>query len=233
MVMGMWMSDKDDKVYGAGGFFEAGDSQHHGLIRTRTPRTENLSDAQNDHAQEMLEAPLDEVLERPLDHKPSRKWPKKSLTKGKRHKLAIMGLSEEVLAKGDHRYAEMVRLANSYRKHRARELVIAHGFVSAGVSALLSSAALALAASRYLHERFAETGDIPLLTQASKLGTDARTGELSAWELCAREAVARRKAAAAHEGVPWLQGLDGGKDKGGRPKAEQRAADRAEGKDDE
>jgi len=68
------------------------------------------------------------------------------------------------------------------------------GEISAGVGAMLESAAMALAASRYLHSKGAETGDADLLKRASALANDARQNELAAWELAAREAAARPRA---------------------------------------
>ena len=131
--------------------------------------------------------------------------------KGKRNrrqtKLAVMGIPTESLNGGDVRYARCVRLASAYRKVRSRELQVAHGYVSAGASALLSTAALALAASRFLYEKATEAGPdevAGILKQASQLSDSARSNELAAWELCAREAVQRKKAEAAGAGVPWL-----------------------------
>lgn len=163
-------------------------------------------------AEEILNAPLDKVLVKPLERKPARSWPKKSLIKGRKNALATVGIN---LSEGDPDYIKCLRLSDNYRKHRARELVVVHGFVSAGVSSLLSSAALALAASRYLYERAGKDGDVSLLITASKLADSARQSELAAWELCKKESVDRRKAAAAQEGAPWLVPPEGP----GRPKA--------------
>jgi hypothetical protein len=56
---------------------------------------------------------------------------------------------------------------------------------------LIESAGAQLAASRYLHARASEKGEIALFKQASALANDARQNELAAWELAAREAKAR------------------------------------------
>ncbi|HEX3853429.1 MAG TPA: hypothetical protein VHW01_20835, partial [Polyangiaceae bacterium] len=63
------------------------------------------------------------------------------------------------------------------------------GECSAGPSSLVQSAALALAASRFLYSR----GDPADFKQASALANDSRMNLLAAHELCAREAVARSK----------------------------------------
>lgn len=212
---------KEEKISGAGYFLDNSDQEHGGILRVRVPRATDLSVPDKSAAEAILAAPKDQILERPLENKPSKAWPSKSLIKGRKHTLAIMGLSKESLEAGDQKYAEMVRLADSYRKHRAREFVIAHGFVSAGVSSLLSTAALALAASRFVYEKASQTGDVQLMIQASKLATDARQSELAAFELAAREAVARRKAAASSKEVPWVvsskEGVSGGRPRG-RPR---------------
>jgi hypothetical protein len=78
-----------------------------------------------------------------------------------------------------------------YGAHRRRELAAAHGgTISAGVGAIVESAALAMAASRYLDHQARQGGDGELFRQAAQLGQMARQHELAAWELAAREAQA-------------------------------------------
>lgn len=187
-----------------GGFLQPTGDSRRNPVKVSLGKIEKLSEADCVAANGRLDAPADKVMEKPLEHRGTRHWPKKSLIKGKKTALSILTLSEQALASADPRYAACLRQANGYRKVRARELVISHGYVSSGCSSLLSSAALALASSRYLYEVAAEKGDVALLQAASKLATDARQTELAAWELCSREAVARKKAAAGQEGVPWL-----------------------------
>jgi len=170
-----------------------------------------LSGGQLEAKESILEKPRDETL-------PKRKWPKKSLIKGKKTKLSIMTLHEDTLEKADKRYAECLKLADQYRKQRSREFMVSHGYVSSGVSSMLSTAALSLAASRYLYEKSAETGNLSLLIPASKLSTDARQSELAAWELCAREAKARKVAEANMDGLPWLVQKQEAKRGRGRPR---------------
>ncbi len=140
----------------------------------------------------------------------------------RRTKLAVMGLSKEVLDRGDPRYASCVRLANSFRKARMSEMYIAHGYVSTGVAALLASSALALAGARYLYElaSVTEDGRASMLKTASGLSDSSRQNELSAWELCAREAVVRKRNDQNNVVSPWLtEGSDGEtKRKPGRPR---------------
>lgn len=180
-----------------GGFLEKRSEDHRNPVRVETGKPTDLAEIDAKGAAERLEAPLDQKA-------PKRSWPKKSLIKGNKTKLSIMTLPEELLDKGDPRYKECLSLANGYRKVRARELVVNFGYVSSGCSSMLSSAALSLAASRYVYGLFAEERDVSLLQLASKLGTDARQSELAAYELCARESKARKQMEAANSGLPWL-----------------------------
>ncbi len=211
---------KKERTHGSSGFIDSSDSEHSGLARVRPPRPENLSQADSVAAKAILNLP---PKERPLEARPTHEWAKRrTLIKGKKNKLSIMGFNPELMDEGNPKFVEMLKLSNDYRKTRTKELLIAHGFVSSGVSSFLASAALALAASRYVYEDAIRTGNKDMLTTAAKLGTDARQNELSAWELCAREAVARRKAASEIVGVPWLDHQDGGKKKVGRPRKDDK-----------
>ncbi len=108
----------------------------------------------------------------------------------------------------------MLYQCNKYRKTRMKELARLHGHVSAGAGALLASASLALAASRFLYERFAGKpedggGDTTTLKQAAQLADSARQSELAAWELSAREGVLKRRQEAMETGMPWLVNVEG------------------------
>lgn len=159
--------------------------------------------------------------------------------KGRKTKLAAMGLSPSIIKAGDPRYSAALYQANKYRKTRMKELAKLHGHVSAGAGALLASASLALAASRFLYERYAEKpdlggGELELLKQASGLADKARAAELAAWEMSAREGVLARRAAMAENNLPWIQNVDGGdKEKPGRKTNVQRAAMLTVGEDDD
>jgi hypothetical protein len=104
-------------------------------------------------------------------------------------------------------------MANSYKKARVKDLYLAHGYVSSGVSALLAASSLALAASRFLYEAassaqmYPEKGVIgmaQLLKMASSLSDSSRQNELAAWELCAREAVIYKRNRVNSDAAPWL-----------------------------
>lgn len=132
--------------------------------------------------------------------------------KARKTKLAVMGLSTDLLDAGDPRYAACIRLANAFRKARTKEMYGYHGHVSSGVSALLAASAMALAASRFCYEvaASAESGIRPdLLSKAAKLSDSARQNELSAWELCARESQVRRRNESNSVSSPWFIGPSG------------------------
>lgn len=135
-------------------------------------------------------------------------------------KLSIMGISKAILDKGDPKYVRCLTMANRYRKVRARELAELHGHVSSGASALLASGSLALAASRFLYERYAEDGGgdlgVTMLKQAAQLADSARQSELAAWEMSAREGMVKRRLEASTAGMPWLTVHDDGRNKMGR-----------------
>jgi hypothetical protein len=156
-------------------------------------------------------------------------------------KLAVMGIPSSVLEYGSPEYARCIRLANQFRKVRSREIYEAHGHVSSGCSALLATAALALAASRFLFE-IASTAEVlpekglgvpQLLKMAASLGDSYRQNELSAWELAAREGVIHRRNADAAKGNPWLVSDSSGteKRKPGRPRKVQLVEQEAENKE--
>lgn len=142
--------------------------------------------------------------------------PRKGQKAGRKLKLAVLGIPKDILLAGDPRYAACLRAAGVYRKARTRELFEMHGYVSAGASSLLATAAINLAASRFLYEKFAGDMDLGYLKLAAKLSDSARQNELAAWELAAREGTARKKLAMQDQGIPWLPQQDGGQKKTGR-----------------
>ncbi len=98
------------------------------------------------------------------------------------------------LDKADPRYKVFARWGARYGAYRRRELAQAHGGrISAGVGAIVESAAQAMAASRFVQALASETGDPELFKQAAALASTARQHELAAWELAAREAQAQPK----------------------------------------
>ncbi len=138
--------------------------------------------------------------------------------KNRRCKLACLGIPSHILDVGHPEYARTVRLANSYKKVRVKELFQAHGYVSSGVSALLAAASLALSGSRFLYEIAASTpvratdGGLSLpqmLKLASSMSDSSRQNELSAWELCAREAIVRKRNDMNSVSVPWITSESG------------------------
>lgn len=95
----------------------------------------------------------------------------------------------------DHPYQGYHALARELRDDHAEQVAatIGGGQLSPGVSSIIASASLALAASRYLYDLGADRGDPTLLGQAARLADQSRTSLLTAHELAAREAAAREQ----------------------------------------
>jgi hypothetical protein len=120
-----------------------------------------------------------------------------SKTRPSRYGSLVLGL-----AKADPVYQTCARWGARYAAHRRAELAKAHGGeLSAGVGALVESAGNALADSRYVRAKAAESGDPALFKLAASLATEARQCELASWELASREAQARPHSTRE---VPWL-----------------------------
>lgn len=97
-------------------------------------------------------------------------------------------------------FAPFKRWARRYAAHRRAELAKAHGgSISAGVGAIVESASLTLAASRWCQAEAGKTLDADLFKRAADLGALARQHELAAWELAAKECSARPKS----KTLPW------------------------------
>lgn len=88
-------------------------------------------------------------------------------------------------------FKEFDLFSREYAQIRMDEIVQAHGYCSVGVGAMIDSASMQLASSRYMYRMAQEQNDGQMLTMASKLSADARQNELAAWELAAREARVR------------------------------------------
>ena len=109
-------------------------------------------------------------------------------------KLAVrIGLSK--LAEGSD-FGPYKRSAVGFRKAHCGELarLVGGGVCGPGPSSIVATAALALAWSRYLSDRAQASGDADLAGKAIRFGDQSRQMLLTAHELCAREAVARKAA---------------------------------------
>ncbi|HMR05365.1 MAG TPA: hypothetical protein PKA88_06295 [Polyangiaceae bacterium] len=106
----------------------------------------------------------------------------------------LLGLWE---APEGHAYAPYARLAREWRDDHVAELAatVGGGKVGPGPASVISSAALQMAASRWLSDIGAEQGDAKALLAASKLADSSRQNLLAAHELCAKEALARQSKA--------------------------------------
>lgn len=109
----------------------------------------------------------------------------------------LLGLSE--LSEG-HPFAPYARLAREWRDAHMAKLAatVGGGEVGPGPASVVSSAALQLAAARWLSDRGAEAGDAKQLLEGSRLANDSRQNLLAAQEMVAFEAKSRPKPRA-----PW------------------------------
>ncbi len=91
-------------------------------------------------------------------------------------------------------FAPYRRAASAFRRHHCAALAQqAGGECGAAASSMVASAALQLAASRFLFDQGAQTGAAATLKAASQLANDSRQNLLAAYELAQREAQARPK----------------------------------------
>lgn len=101
--------------------------------------------------------------------------------------------------------------AHGFRRHHCAELArMAGGEVGSGPSSMIASAALQLAASRFMFDQAAVSGDPATFKLASQLANDSRQNLLAAYELAVREAAARPQA--PFDPLAHIRALAGRKD---------------------
>jgi hypothetical protein len=124
--------------------------------------------------------------------------------KGKTRLSDRMGL--RVLADGNA-FQPYKSAAVAFRRAQTAMLAATVGGGQCGPapSSLVATSALQLGWSRYLSDLAAETGDVNMVMQASRLADASRQNLLAAHELCAREAEARARMQPANA-LPWLRG---------------------------
>lgn len=110
-----------------------------------------------------------------------------------------------------HSFTPYARLAREWRDDHMTTLAatVGGGEVGPGPASIVSTAALEMAASRWLFDRAAETSDSKLFSEAARLADSSRQNLLAAHELAAKEATARARAQKSR-GLPWTT-------KGGAP----------------
>lgn len=103
----------------------------------------------------------------------------------------LLGLSE--VPEG-HPYQPYAKLAREFRDHHMAELaqLVGGGQVGPGPASVISTAALQLAAGRYLTDIGALEGDAKKIAEGSRLADSSRQNLLAAHELVAKEAKARK-----------------------------------------
>jgi hypothetical protein len=112
--------------------------------------------------------------------------------RGKSRLTARLGLAPFA---EDSAFAPYRRAAATFRRVQCAELsrTVGGGACGPGPSSIVASAALALAWSRWASDQAASTGDAELAIKALRMADTSRQMLLTAHELCAREATARRE----------------------------------------
>lgn len=118
--------------------------------------------------------------------------PGNGVARSKKVRPSNHGALTALEAKGDPIWQSCNRWGKRYGSHRREELTRLHGGeLSAGVSAMIESAAQALADARYLRAKAAEMANAELTKVAHQIAKDARQAERDAWSLAALESAAR------------------------------------------
>lgn len=112
---------------------------------------------------------------------------RKAKVRQKGQQLILTSLTN--LSSEDPEFDKALRRARAYAEARVEELSHVHGAVGAGVSGLISQAAIMMAASRYLMEKAASTpaANMQLIQQAGRMGEIARQQEMAAAQLAEQE----------------------------------------------
>lgn len=124
-----------------------------------------------------------------------------------RHEAAAIGrLAGLWEAPEGHPFRPYQRLAHEWRERHLAELAerVGGGRCGSGPASIVASASIQLAASRYLHDLGAQTGDAKMLIDASKLADASRQNLISAHHLCAKQAEKPQ----IPTDFPWLQATD-------------------------
>lgn len=121
--------------------------------------------------------------------------------------LVLSGLTG--LSAADPAFDLALRRAKAYAEVRVEELSQVHGAVGAGVSNLIATASILLAASRYLMQQAAEMSkvDMGLLEKAARMSEQSRRMEVSAAQVAEQEGKILLAAALSEKGLPvapWL-----------------------------
>lgn len=92
-----------------------------------------------------------------------------------------------------HPFQPYQRLIAKWRDAHMSQLAatVGGGEVGPGPASIVSTAALQLGASRFLHDLGTESGDAKMLLDGSRLADASRQNLLAAHELCAKEAASR------------------------------------------
>lgn len=111
--------------------------------------------------------------------------------KAELRRAMAMLLPGETVPEGSPMAAALGYAEDFRDSHLAALAASAGGHVGSGPASMVATAALQLAASRYLFAEGAKSGDAMTLKAASTIGNDSRQNLLAAYELAVREAKVR------------------------------------------
>jgi hypothetical protein len=166
--------------------------------------------------------PADERVPLPPSDAPERlpnghfvKGARSAQSKGGKASAGLARIALTIGADADERFKPYKAMAVAFRKKHMQELArdVGGGYCGTGPSTMVESAARQYAASQFLFDTAGT--DAKLLKLASQLGNDSRQNILAAFELCAKEATARRAVAPNNHAAELERAFGGGSPKGG------------------
>lgn len=180
-----------------------------------TPRVEVLP---ADELPDGVQAPVQ--VESTAERRPDGRWAPGARTAqraGGRARAGSTRLASELglwTLPDDAAFAPYRRAAVDFRRAHCAMLArtVGGGVCGPGPSSIVATAALQLAASRFLFDDGGCDGDFETFLRASRLGDASRQNLLAAHELCAREAAARPHDPAAAVAAMRARILGAGKD---------------------
>lgn len=125
---------------------------------------------------------------------------------GRRPKITSIGVTKRSFRMMGPEGRAHFEQATRYHRARCQTLYTNFGHVSESVALLVSNSATQNAIARWYINRGIEDGDDHLVDRGIKYQNAARQMELSAWEMCAREAKAFREVRDRQESIPWVDG---------------------------
>lgn len=155
-----------------------------GELKVRTPKAQDLSSVASDaskRAEQLANIPRT----------------------GRRPKITNVGITKRSFRLMGPEGRSHFEQAVKYHSARCQTLYVNFGHVSECVSLMVANSATQNAIARWYQNRGIELEDMALVDKGVKYQNSARQMELSAWEMCAREAKAYRELRDQGGGINW------------------------------